>query len=66
MSGSSYRKIGLPSKRSIIKSRYGGVDIQKRICMGEVDVTDCNVYLYNGYTRNNVTVEELVIIDNQT
>lgn len=68
MSKSSYAEIlALPSsKKSIIKSRYTASEIHTRLCMGETKITDYSTYLYNGYSRNKLTVEELVVLDNQS
>lgn len=65
---SSYADVlGLPSsKRSIIKSRYTASEIHTRLCIGETKIAEYSTYLYNGYSRNGVKVEELVALDNQS
>ena len=59
--------VGLsPSKKSIIKSRYTASEIHAKLCMGEASITDYSTYLHGGYPRNNITVEELAILDSQS
>lgn len=59
--------VGLsPSRKSIIKSRYTASEIHAKLCMDEATITEYNTYLHGGYPRNNIKVEELAILDNQS
>jgi hypothetical protein len=64
MRKSSYTK-RLPLSEQIIKSRYNAEEVKTRLTIGKAYLSPYNTHLHNAYPRNNVSVQELVILNNE-